>query len=140
MFSTNAYSNLGVRGSTGELEIQRIGSSNTSRIDWEYKAAPNCSINYQIYFPKYLFSFHIIDTLTSNTVFNISESNFFLNLPQKFHLFIPFDLSMGRHALRISFCDQNLTDQDIPIKFVIGELLKSHCLYDEAFYNLNFVF
>ena len=117
---------LGVRGSTGNWIVHDVSSSNASRIEWDYDelSTSSCSTNSlsEIYIPEYLFLFSIIDTSTNQSVYNLSQSDFNLNLPKGFYFDVPdiFDLSLGRYAFRISFCNQNVTDEDISIMLQTG--------------------
>ena len=123
---------LGVNSSTGELQTS---STNSTRIEWKYKT-DTCPNNYEdLILTEDLFSFNLIKD--NNTMYPITEYS--LYLPDRFDFYIPPEMQSNEHSLRISLCNQDLTD--IPIILKIGKLderLQQMLQYQDSVY-MNYV-
>ena len=79
----------------------------------------DCLDNYEgDIFTQSMFAFSVIRDHA--VIYNISE--FSLYLPERFDFYIPnnYDLSTNDYSIRISFCNKNLTDQDVPILIIMS--------------------
>ena len=95
-----------------------------NRLEWKFTTPSSCPVDDEVNvtFPKDLFKFSLIHIDTNITAYNIS--NFTLSFPKKFSFDIPRDYDLANHALRIRFCDQELTDNDIPIIIINGRFIR----------------
>ena len=80
----------------------------------------NCPNNYaDLIMTEDLFSFNLIKD--NNITYPITE--FSVYLPDRFDFYIPQVLVYKGYSLRMTLCNQTLTQQDIPTTPLIGNLI-----------------